>query len=313
MTDNENPKIDESKESEKTKEVDLATEKLETLNMRVRPATKAALKKLVPDGQMTSFVTELIEGAVKQSGGKIPIDSSYERLVSETEKYRRDLDSIEKALGDKFELVRSVAQKSTLLNHQTVDLIVKELLQHQVNHHKDGFNERDKNDFINWLETWKKNEKTEKQLKRLRSEKYGVSIPEDLKQEQALAKPKRFIRKKDRCGCSYQPEHTLFEHNQRAYHIHDEMLHGCRQFINNPIAQLDTIKRFGMHYTTSKEEKEMVVEYLKKQGSNTQKAMLNNYFFSHNFPVPFPDCLTQEDIDWQKTVIPWKPEGRKDD
>ncbi len=151
---------------------------------------------------MTSFVTELIEGAVKQGGGKISIDSSYERLLSETEKYRRELDSIEKALGDKFELVRGVAQKTMALNLQTVDLIVKELLQHQVNHHKDGFSERDKNDFIDWLETWKKNENAEKQLKRVQFEKYGVTIPENLNQEQALAKPKRFISKKDRCRCS---------------------------------------------------------------------------------------------------------------
>ena len=310
MADNEKSETGEPKESEKANEVDTLSEKLETLNMRVRPATKAALKKLAPDGQMTSFVTELIEGAVKQGGGKISIDSSYERLLSETEKYRRELDSIEKALGDKFELVRGVAQKTMALNLQTVDLIVKELLQHQVNHHKDGFSERDKNDFIDWLETWKKNENAEKQLKRVQFEKYGVTIPENLNQEQALAKPKRFISKKDRCRCGGRPEHTLFEHNQRAFHIQDGMHHGINQFCDTPEKQLERINRAGSDHATSKEEKDMIVKYLKEYGSNNQKEMVNIYFYNHGFPPPFPEIEKVED---QKPIILWKPEGRKDD
>ena len=46
MADNEKSETGEPKESEKANEVDTLSEKLETLNMRVRPATKAALKKL---------------------------------------------------------------------------------------------------------------------------------------------------------------------------------------------------------------------------------------------------------------------------
>jgi len=305
--DDETKKPEENKESERAKEPEPSKDKLVTLNMRVTPAIKEALKKISPEGKMTAKVTELIENEAKQSGAHIQIDVSYERLVSEVEEHQQELQSIKKALSSRFDLINAVAQKTTPLTVENVDTIIKGLLTYKVSS-QDDFTERDKNTFINWLETWQKSKKAEKIRDKLRAEKYGVTIPEAENVDQGPAVQERYISEKDSCKCSYLPKHTLFEHNQRAFHIHDGMLHGINQFINTPQKILDRISQMGMDHTSSKEEKELIVKYLIEHGSYNQKVMVNDYFFSHNFPMPFPECMTNELIEKQKDVVPWKPE-----
>jgi hypothetical protein len=310
LTENkESEEPEENKQPESTKET---SDKLVTLNMRVTPAIKEALKKIAPDVKMTAKVTELIENDFKQSGGKIQIDTSYDRLASEVEGYRRDLDSIEKALNSKFDRINDIAQRTMPLTLENVDAIIKWLLTYKVNS-QDGFSEYDKKRFATWLEKWRESKNAERKLDKIRAEKYGVTIFEPENTGQGPALHERHISEEDICQCSYRPKHTLFEHNQRAFHIQDGMKHGINQFINTPEAQLDMIKQFGMEHTTSKEEKDMMIKYLHEHGTDQQKVMLNNYFFNHNFPAPFPDLVTKELSEKQKLVVPWKPEKSESD
>jgi hypothetical protein len=304
-------KTKESNQPEKAKEAEPSNDKLKTLNMRMHPSTIIALKKICPDGQMTATVTELIEHAIKQSGGKIQNDGSYEKLVSDAESYRRKLDGLEKAMNHTFARMHNIAQKELLLTIENADQIIVGFLKYPLNPEKDNFTERDRNDYVQWLECWVKNKNAEQALSQARTEKYGVTVLDSSKQpKREEAKTERYISEKDRCGCSARPKHTLFEHNQRAFHIQDGMHHGINQFCDTPQEQLERINRFGSDHATSKEEKDMIVKYLKEHGSNNQKEMVNIYFYNHGFPPPFPEIEKVED---QKPIILWKPEGRKDD
>ena len=279
----------------------------------------------VPKGLLESFDKSCLEGGdraeklrtmimqeAEKSGGQTQVPGNYEKLKSDADGCRREMDRLKRAMGSKLNAVETVALNFAPLAAENVPMITQKLCSYLIEP-QDGFDRGDVEDYIEFLEVLQKHDSLLKEIDSYRKARFGAAEPEKTlggSTEQKTSTHskdgkgrKRHINPKELCACGLFEKQE--EHNRRcAYNLDTGLsfagatISELKQRISNdpgkPIEKLlqsisDHLENF---YGISANEKTRLVEYLKAHGTVKQKVMVNSYFFWRLFAVPFPECET---------------------
>jgi hypothetical protein len=267
------------------------------ITVRVPKELLQAFDKTTPDKERTKTVRDMMEQRVVQFSGGQPLAMNLEKLKAQTDDSRREMERLRKVLNDRKGAVERVALREIPLTIENIPAIIQYIREYVRKGIKaqDGFSTYNVEDYISFLEAMKNHDEVQRDLDKCRDAKPGagaVAKPDNvsLGKAKVAKKERRYIAPEDRCSCGIYE--LKAEHNPRCFHVHDGMRHGIDPTNLNtgtPKGQLMMIRKFGMDHTTSAEEKTMVVDYLKEEGTVNQKILVNHYFLSHNFDVPFPE------------------------
>ncbi len=264
-----------------------------------------AYDKDVPEkGRNKSIVEMMTKKATEGGNGEAVAAASYEKLAKEAEDVRRDMERIKKALGPRLQAIRRVALTNLAETPENIPKIIKLIDRYEIKE-RDGFTHLHRLDYIRFLEQTLNHSKLEGKIKPFKDAKYkdvdlGNSQIEtgSTKGKSKKDQPRRYIPPEQRCWCGRNE--TRAEHNRRCYHVLDEMRHGVNLgniYTGTPEGQLKMIRDYGEEHSTSAEEKQMIIDYLNKQGTKRQKILVNQYFESHNYPAPFPELNDERSTD----------------
>ena len=282
------------------------------ITVRVPKELLQAFDKTTPDKERTKTVRELMEQRVLQFSNGQPLAVNYEKLKSEADGYRRDMERLRKVLNDRKYAVERVAVREIPLTVENIPSIIEYIREYVRKGIKaqDGFSTYNVEDYISFLEAMKNHDDVQGELDKCRDAKLGaVAVAKTENgspgKAKAVKKERRYIAPEDRCGCGVYE--TKAEHNPRCFHkqeVDSHHLDPTNPNTGNPEGQLRMINRFGSCHSTSVEEKKMVVDYLREKGTDRQKVMVNNYFSYHNFDAPFPELLDkkfeEEEEEWEE-------------
>jgi hypothetical protein len=280
-----NKKDEKSSSEDEKKDFQMVT-------IRVPKPLLTAYDKTCLVGGRAEGVRTMMQEKVEKSGNQVQATVSLPDLQSKADRCRREVERLRKvmATNNTLEAVGTVALRFHPLEPENIPLIIRELRNYAIKL-EDGFDRGDVEDFIEYLEVKRKHVNLLKEIDDYLKKAEIVESDSANRlsgKEKGNGKGRRYISPKDLCDCGVHE--TKAEHNPRCFHVADETLHGINPHLDTPLKQLQMISRFGEQHTTSAEEKAMIVEYLKEYGTTNQKALVNAYFKSHNFPVPFPEC-----------------------
>ncbi|MGD0449619.1 MAG: hypothetical protein ABSA79_01015 [Candidatus Bathyarchaeia archaeon] len=325
--------MSENDKNEKNNEpLETKNKKVKVVTVRLTPEELAAIDKTCPVGERNQLIKHMLKEGIEKSGGQIQAPVvTYEKLEAETDQCRRKMDRIIRAMKNFQRVYDNFVTQP--LTPENIPALIEELREFNdestaQNTLGNGFSQGDVYDFIVYLKTKQKHDELCKQMRVKEKAELGKSeTPTENKDAKVSTEPEtlnllrlKHVPKNRLCGCG---RHELKEdHNRRCMYIMDTQ-HACglrmtNQNLNTPEKLLKMINSTVWEFVTSAEEKNWIIDYLKKQGTTSQKVTVNTYFYFRLFPIPFPECdtylfgkLVTEDLTCEKTrAVLLDPEDR---
>ena len=246
-------------------------EKNQMVVVRVPKEVLESFDKTCPKGLRAERIRELMQQEAEKAGNQVQIKVNYEKLKSDADRCRREMERLEKVMDSKKVAVERVALRSIPLEAENIPLIIQQLHSYSIKP-EDDFDRGDAEDYIQDLEFMQTHANLLKELDIYRKANFETSksISSESPTPPTSGKLKRrYIGPHDLCGCGIYE--TRAEHNSRCLKILDETNRHNREAHNDPlnIIRIITTSKYGwMHI------------------DKAQKVILCSYLKEHNLPYP---------------------------
>jgi len=192
------------------------------ITVRVPKVLLQAFDKTTSDKERTKTVREMMEQRVGQFSNGQPIAMNYEKLKSQTDDCRREMERMRKVLNDRKVAVERVALREIPLSVENIPSIIEYIRKYVRSGIKstDGFSKYNVEDYISFLEAMKRHDEVQGELDKCRDAKLGAVAVTKTENDstgkaKAVKKERRYIAPEDKCGCGvYELKE---EHNPRCY------------------------------------------------------------------------------------------------
>jgi hypothetical protein len=172
---------------------------------------------LCPREGRAAKLRDMVEKEVEATTGEETASANYEKLKSEADDCRREMDRLKKAMGPKFFAVEAFATSFAALTPENYTEILRELWKYEITP-EEGFSRNNLEDYIEYVEQLQKNDGFISSINAYRR----ATLGEDTEANKAKPKgegkgkpKKRYIDPKDLCCCGIYE--TWEEHNARCY------------------------------------------------------------------------------------------------